>query len=72
MSDIRDARPRWRNLVGTLGLIAFLVAYSLVVMALFASRMADQPVAVQTLFYVVAGMAWLLPARWLLRWMARG
>lgn len=65
-----STRPRVRNLVGVLALIAYLAVYALVVMALAGGWMADKPIAVQTVFYAIAGFAWLPPARWLLRWMA--
>ncbi len=65
-----DFRPRWRVLVGMLGLVAGLATYAMIVIQI-GYRMTGWPVVWQTLFYVAAGLAWLPPARALLRWMAR-
>ena len=62
---------RTRKLVGTVLLVAFLAAYCLVVVSLTASRIVEAGVAVQTLFFLVAGLAWVVPAGLLVRWMQR-
>lgn len=72
MSDTPRERPKLRNLLGTVMLIGYLAAYSLLVMAAVSTWMVDRPIWLQTIFYAVAGIAWLPPAGWLLRWMARG
>ncbi len=63
-------RPRWRALVGMLGLVAGLAVYAMLVIQI-GHRITGWSVVWQTLFYVAAGLAWLLPARALLGWMAR-
>ncbi|RMF67266.1 MAG: DUF2842 domain-containing protein [Alphaproteobacteria bacterium] len=65
-----DFRPRWRVLVGMLGLVAGLAMYAMIVIQI-GHRITDWPVFWQTLFYVAAGLAWLPPARILLGWMSR-
>ena len=64
------ARLRWRHAVGIALLVAGLVVYALSVMVLGSSYLPAHWVA-QTGFYAIAGLAWLWPARFLLRWMAR-
>ena len=64
-------RPSWRNTVGMVALVFGLACYALAVMVLGASVIPDQGL-VQFVFYAVTGLAWLWPARALLRWMARG
>ncbi len=61
-------RPRLRNLFGLLLLLVGLVVYALAVMQIGAG-MAQAPIWIQTPFYMIAGIAWLWPARLLLRWM---
>lgn len=62
---------RTRKLIGTVALLLFLSAYSLLVMALSASRVTEAPVWMQTLFFLVAGLAWVPPAGLLVRWMQK-
>jgi len=62
---------RTRKFIGTIGLLLLVVVWSLLGMAiaqtpwLAASRLA------QAIFYVVAGLGWVLPAMPLISWMAR-
>ncbi|GIX16394.1 MAG: hypothetical protein KatS3mg119_0580 [Rhodothalassiaceae bacterium] len=64
------SRPRWRSLVGMLGLVAGLAVYAMLVIQI-GHRLVGASVLWQTLFYLAAGLAWLLPARALIRWMGR-
>jgi hypothetical protein len=64
--------PRFRKLLGGFVMIAFVLVYALVAMALADSRpMHAAPAFVQTLLYVVLGLAWVLPLMPLVRWMER-
>jgi hypothetical protein len=63
--------PSWRKPVGILGLLAYLALYALLVAA-FADSLAAMPQLVQALFYLVAGIAWVLPLRPLFLWMNTG
>ncbi len=62
---------RTRKLIGTVGLLCLVVIWSLLGMTiaqtpwLAASRLA------QAVFYVVAGIGWVLPAMPLIAWMSR-
>lgn len=62
---------RLRKLVGTFTLFAFVILYALVAMALAESRIVDAPKLVQAVFYMVLGLAWVLPVMPLIRWMER-
>lgn len=62
---------RTRQLIGTLALLAFVLVYGPVAMAFAESRILEAPKAVQTLAYLVLGLAWILPLMPLIRWMAR-
>jgi predicted membrane channel-forming protein YqfA (hemolysin III family) len=65
--------PRFRKLLGAFVMIAFVLAYALVAMAVADSRpMHEAPAFVQTLLYIVLGLAWVLPLMPLVRWMEGG
>lgn len=60
---------RLRTLVGTVAILAFVMLYALVAMALAESRIVDAPKLLQTIVYVLLGIAWVLPVMPLIRWM---
>ncbi len=62
-------RPRLRNLAALLLLLFGLALYALLVMQI-GPHLAGTPIWIQTPFYLLAGLAWLWPARRLLAWMA--
>ncbi len=63
---------RIRKLIGGLVMIAFVAIYALVAMALAQSRpLQEAPALVQTLGYIVLGLAWTLPLAPLIKWMER-
>ena len=64
-------RIRTRKLVGTVALLALVTVWALLAMAFaqFALRAANG--LVTALFYVVAGLGWVLPAMPLVAWMVR-
>ena len=71
MQALDFMKIRTRKFIGTIGLLVLVVVWSLLGMAiaqtpwLAASRLA------QAIFYVVAGLGWVLPAMPLIEWMAR-
>ena len=63
---------RSRKFVGALVMISFVIVYALVAMALAQSRIVrEAPGLLQALYYVVLGMAWVLPMMPLIKWMER-
>jgi Protein of unknown function (DUF2842) len=62
---------RTRKLIGAVVLLLFLVVYALAVASVGAGRITEASPLLQLLYFVVAGLAWVLPAGFLLRWMAR-
>ncbi|RKF23193.1 DUF2842 domain-containing protein [Altericroceibacterium spongiae] len=64
-------KPTLRIPLGILGLLAFLTIYALAVMML-SPWIGALPVLVQTVVYIVLGIAWLLPLRRFLIWMETG
>jgi hypothetical protein len=64
-------RVRTRKLIGTLVLLVFLAAYALVVASIASGRITTAPPLAQFTFFLVGGLAWVLPAGLLIRWMQR-
>lgn len=62
---------RTRKLIGTLAIFVFVIVYGPLAMALAESRIVEAPKLVQTLAYLVLGLAWVLPLMPLIRWMER-
>jgi hypothetical protein len=62
---------RIRKLIGAAALIALVVVWALVAMALAQPMLASANHVVQALYYVVAGLGWVLPAMPLITWMSR-
>lgn len=60
---------RLRTLIGTIVILAFVIVYAIVAMALAESRIQGAPKLVQTLAYLVLGIAWVLPLLPLIKWM---
>lgn len=62
---------RTRKLIGAVVLLLFLLIYAMAVASIGAGRVTEASPLLQLLYFVVAGLAWVLPAGLLLRWMAR-
>jgi hypothetical protein len=62
---------RIRKLIGTVALLVLVAVWALLAMALAQSALTDVNSWVAALYYVVAGLGWVLPAMALIRWMSR-
>jgi hypothetical protein len=62
---------RTRKLIGGFALIVLVVTWALVAMTLAQSPAIKAHPVIETIYYVVAGLAWVLPAMPLIRWMTR-
>jgi hypothetical protein len=62
---------RTRKLIGTVGLLVLVCVWGLISMALAQSVLTDINGWVAALYYVVAGLGWVLPAMPLVSWMSR-
>ena len=64
---------RLRTLIGGGAMIAFVMFYALIAMALADSRPVQQaPLVIQILCYMVLGLAWVLPVMPMIAWMEGG
>jgi Protein of unknown function (DUF2842) len=62
---------RLRKLVGAIMLIVLVLAWALFAMALAQSAVIKTNGLIEVIYYVVAGLGWVLPAMPLIRWMSR-
>ena len=62
---------RVRKFIGTIALLVLVSVWGLVAMALAQSVLTNINGLVATLYYIVAGLGWVLPAMPLISWMAR-
>jgi hypothetical protein len=62
---------RARKFVGTVALLVLVAVWGLLAMALAQSVLTNINGFVAAIYYVVAGLGWVLPAMPLISWMAR-
>ncbi len=62
---------RTRKLIGTVAMLTLVCVWALLAMALAQSALTDINGLVATIYYVVAGLGWVLPAMPLISWMSR-
>ena len=62
---------RIRKLVGAVALLTLVIFWGLLAMALAQSVLTNINGWVATIYYIVAGLGWVLPAMPLISWMAR-
>ncbi len=63
--------PNWRKPVGVFGILAWITLW-VVLVASLSGTVGAWPVLVQALFYLVAGLAWIVPLKPLLQWIETG
>jgi len=64
-------KQRTRKAIGTFATVSFLIAYSLVAMAVGGNLVVGRGLLYELPFYVVAGCLWLPVVMWLIKWMAK-
>jgi hypothetical protein len=62
---------RLRKLIGAVALIVLVSIWALVAMAIAQFPVIKANRLVETLYYVLAGLGWVVPAMPLVRWMSR-
>jgi hypothetical protein len=64
--------PRTRKLVGAILLLIVIAIYSLVAMAAaIILQVNEANKTVELIYYVTAGLLWVLPAGWIIKWMQK-
>jgi hypothetical protein len=65
------SEPSWRKPAGIFAILALIAIWAALIVSL-SNEIARWPVLVQTIFYLIAGIVWILPLKPLLRWMETG
>ena len=63
--------PSWRKPAGIFLILLLILMWSVAV-ATLAGRLAGWPWPLEALFFLVVGIAWILPLKPLVRWMQTG
>lgn len=66
--DQHKVTPRWRTPVGIFTILLLIVVWSVLIVAV-SGPVLRLPWPVQLLFFLVAGIVWILPLKPLIRWM---
>lgn len=64
--------PRLRKFIGAVALLVLVMVWALLAMALAQSVLLDINGLVAGIYYLVAGLGWVLPAMPIISWMAKG
>lgn len=64
-------RPSWRKPAGMLAILLIILIWSVIVVSA-SEFIGAQPIAVQSIIYLVAGVIWIAPMRPLMIWMETG
>lgn len=62
---------RMRKLVGAVALLVFVAVYALLAMLVAVALQVNGSRVAQLMYYPLAGLLWVLPAGWLVKWMQR-
>jgi len=63
--------PRQRKFIGMVAIVAFLIVYCLIAMAIGGMVAVGLPMPLEIGFFVIAGIAWLPVVMMIIRWMSR-
>lgn len=62
---------RARKLIGTVVLVAFICVYALIVMTIAAAKLPGTSHLFQMVYFLIAGLIWVVPAAGLIYWMGK-
>ena len=64
-------QPSWRKPVGIFAILAMIAVWAIIIVSL-SGTVGQWPIPIQAIFYLIAGIIWVLPLKRLLRWMETG
>ncbi len=80
MTDIQNSKKpfrkpwlpmRLRKLIGLIAMLVLIVVYALLVMTVAVTTSVPDNKAIEFVFYLITGIAWVLPAGAIIYWMQR-
>jgi hypothetical protein len=69
--DPMPVEPRWRTFVGMFAILLLILVWCVAVVSVF-RLISGWPWPVHALYFLVAGIVWILPLKPLLKWMHTG
>ena len=64
-------KQRTRKACGVFLILGSIVAWLSIATSVYLAFPPDLPIWILMPYFIVAGMGWLFPAMWIIRWMAR-
>ena len=64
-------QPSWRKPAGIFGILSYITLWAVLVASL-AGTVGGWPILVQAVFYLAAGILWIVPLKPVLKWMETG
>ncbi|HVJ72092.1 MAG TPA: DUF2842 domain-containing protein [Sphingomicrobium sp.] len=64
-------QPSWRKPAGIFAILTLISIWAMLIVSL-SDAVGQWPILVQAIFYLIAGIVWILPLKPLLRWMETG
>lgn len=61
---------RLKKLIGSLSILAIALVYALVATTIASARLGEAGVWVHLAYFAFSGLLWILPAMWIIKWMA--
>lgn len=61
---------RLRSFIGTILIVVLVIVYALVAVAIASALLAETPVWVNLLYFLLSGLLWVLPAMLIIKWVA--
>ena len=68
---MKAVQPSWRKPAGIFAILTLIAVWAALIVSL-SETVGRWPILLQAIFYLVAGLAWVLPLKPLLRWMETG
>jgi hypothetical protein len=68
---VNPPQPSWRKPAGIFAILALIAIWAALIVSL-SGEVSRWPILVQAIFYLIAGIVWILPLKPLLRWMETG
>ena len=65
------SKPSWRKPAGIFGILIYIIVWAIII-ASMSGTVAGWPILVQAIFYLVAGIIWIVPLKPVLKWMETG
>jgi hypothetical protein len=62
--------PRLRSFIGTILIIVLVIVYAVTATSLASLLLATSPWWVHFLYFLLSGLLWILPAMFIIKWMA--